>query len=251
MAQMGSGLRPTAWIHTGLLALSLALAASCVSQERYKEALDTGKLYQRMAHDLEQYQDVLEAEVESLRAQLALGGDPNAGDAIESSFQEAIDARLAELEALESRIAGISGDGSVTVVTFDGGYGYRLQNSVLFDSASSEIRPGGRAVLAELAREIQSRPYARIQVRGHTDSDPIVRPETKQRFPHGNIQLSTARAIEVAALLVADGSVDQDRVVVTGFGPNEPVATNGTAEGKQMNRRVEIYVEEEEETGGR
>ena len=222
-------------------ALVCAGFAACVSQEKYRETLESCKLYQRMYHDSEAYQGQLEAELDALRAQLALQGEPGP---VEANYTE-LDDRLAELRAMEQRLAGMS-DGGVQLVTFDGGYGYRLDESILFDSGSSEIRAEGRPVLEELARSIRSRPYDLVTVRGHTDTDPIVRPQTKERFPHGNLQLSAARAVEVAALLLQGGALDTKRVAVAGFGPNEPVAANDSAANKQKNRRVEVYVKETE-----
>ena len=94
-----------------------------------------------------------------------------------------------------------------------------------------------------LGRELAGESFQRISVRGHTDSDRIVRKETKARFPHGNLQLSAARAVSVAAALTGSTQLDTSRVVVAGYGPNEPVAANDSAENKQRNRRVEIFVE--------
>ena len=92
--------------------------------------------------------------------------------------------------------------------------------------------------------EIASQPFERIWVRGHTDNDPVKKPATIEKFPHGNLQLSAARAVEVAALL-ADNGIPQDRLVVAGFGPTEPVAPNDQSENKRKNRRVEIFVLQE------
>jgi flagellar motor protein MotB len=246
MADGKVGVGPRAWTTPGSLPALAALAAlvlglsSCVSAERYKEAQDATKHYQRALHDLEQYQAQLEAEVEALRAQKGLGS----GAPVDATFTKPIDDRIEELRRMEERIAGLGQEGDVTVVDFDGGYGYSLRDSVLFDSGSAEIQPAGLQVLQALAREIEGQAYDRIWVRGHTDSDRIVRKATVARFPHGNLELSAARAIEVASVLVDNGGVDAKRVVVAGFGPNEPVAPNDTAENKRRNRRVEIFVEQ-------
>lgn len=220
-----------------LLAAPALLLASCVTQERHDEALAESRLYQRMYQDLESYQGRLERENEELRGQLELYDKP-----IEATFTDPIDQRLDELRRIAAGLGSTPGD--VTVLKVEGGYGYRLKDAVLFDSGSAEMSSGGRRILAELAAEIASRPYERIWVRGHTDADPVKRPETKLRFPHGNLELSAARAIETAVLLAAAG-IDEKRIVVAGFGPNEPVARNDTVANKQRNRRVEIFVIED------
>ena len=234
-------------------AASLALLTvfglnSCVSMERFQASQDETKHYQRAHHDLEQYQTELEAEVEGLRAQVSLrdGSAP-----VDATFTQPIDDRLEELRRIEERIAGIgSNQGDVTVVAFDGGFGYSLRDSVLFDSGSAEIQPEGIKILDALADDIKSQNFDRIWVRGHTDSDPIKKPETLRKYPAGNLQLSAMRAIEVASILIRDG-VDRKRVVIAGFGPNESVAPNTSAANKRKNRRVEIFIEQPGGSGGR
>lgn len=217
---------------------ALLLGASCVSQAEHDEALAEVKYYQRAYQDLESFQGTLEAENARLQGELAL----RAGEPIEAGMTSEIDERLAELTRIMSGMGGNPGD--VTVLSVEGGYGLRMPDAVLFDSGSAELKPEGRELLLKMAAEIQSRPFLHLWVRGHTDADPVVRAATKQRFPHGNLQLSAARAIEVAALLTNEGGIARDRLVVAGFGPSDPVAPNTVAE-KSKNRRVEIFVIEE------
>jgi chemotaxis protein MotB len=217
------------------------LVASCVSQKRYDESLGQTQYYQRLYQDLESYQGKLEAENERLRGELELRGPVEAG-----ATQE-IDAKIAALRQMVDGLGAPTGD--VTVLQVEGGYGLRLTDAVLFDSGSTTIKPEGRELLAKLAQDIQSRPCRRIWVRGHTDSDRVARTETKERFPHGNLELSAARAVEVASFLTSDGGMPAEKVVVAGFGPNEPVAANDSPENKRRNRRVEIFVLEEESSG--
>jgi len=230
--------RPGALKTIGALAV-LLLGASCVSQKRYEESIAEVKYYQRLYQDLDSFQGKLEAENERLKGELGLaqGGAP-----IEASAD--LDARLAELERMAQRLGATPGD--VTVLTVQGGYGLRLKDSILFDLGSDQVSPAGEAVLVKMAEEIRSKPYERIWIRGHTDNVPVVKAETKARFPHGNIQLSAGRAIEVAMLLVSKGGIPEKDLVVAGFGPNDPIVPNDSAENRQQNRRVEIFVIEDE-----
>jgi chemotaxis protein MotB len=116
---------------------------------------------------------------------------------------------------------------------------------VLFDTAKADVSAEGQEVLSKLGAEIKKDGYRRLWIRGHTDSVPVVRPETLQRFPYGNLHLSAERAVQVAGFLQKVG-LDPDRMVVAGHGPSEPVAPNDTAENRQKNRRVEILVFEQE-----
>ena len=56
-----------------------------------------------------------------------------------------------------------------------------------------------------------------------------------------NNDLSQRRALSVANYL-SQQAVDLRRFAVTGFGPSRPIATNGTPEGRALNRRVEIQL---------
>jgi flagellar motor protein MotB len=221
------------------LLIATSTLAGCASQGRLSDAESSAQRYQRQAHDLESRCAVLEAEGARLREELALYQGSGVGEA---AFTADLDQRMAELRALLTN-AEVS-DEDVTVFEIEGGYGYRLKDSVVFESGSDQLSVKGREVLLSMAAEIQKHPYRRIWVRGHTDSDPVKKPETLQRFPHGNLELSAARAIEVAALLVQGGGLQETRVGVMGLGAGEPVAANDSATNKQKNRRVEIYVVE-------
>lgn len=224
--------------------LASLLASACVAQQRYDDALAETKYFQRQYEDLSAFHGQLEAENERLRGELELYQGKGMG--IEAGHVKDLDERLAQLKKLTESIGTSSGaaPGDVEFLSVDGGYGVRVTDAVLFDSGSDEIKPEGREILLKVAQQIASQPYQRIWVRGHTDSDPVSRPETVQRFPQGNLQLSASRAIQVAALLSSNG-VARDKLVVAGFGPAEPVVPNQGAENKRRNRRVEIFILDE------
>jgi flagellar motor protein MotB len=216
-------------------ALALCLGfTSCVAQETYDDAQLNAKHWQKMAIERDRRIGELEAQNQKLRAEL------EASDIQVSEAGYKIDERLDSLRNILSELGPNPGD--VTKFQVDGGYVYRVKDSILFELGKADVSGEGKAVLREVAADINSRPHGKVFVRGHTDSVPVSKPETLKRFPHGNLQLSAARAVEVAALLVAEGRVAGDRVVVMGFGPSEPVAGNDTSDNRQLNRRVEIFV---------
>ncbi len=224
------------------LSLSLLLAplCACVSRARYEEALDSAQYYQRQLHDLNSFQGELEARNAELAGELEIY---RAAGTVEAAMTEEIDARMEDLEKMAGRIGGATGD--VTVLAVEGGYGLRLSDAILFDSGQATVRADGLALLERMAAEIAGKPYVRVWVRGHSDSDPVTRAATLERFPHGNLQLSASRAIEVAAIL-GDSGVERERLVVAGFGPSDPVLPNTSGDNKQKNRRVDIFVIEDE-----
>jgi outer membrane protein OmpA-like peptidoglycan-associated protein len=101
-----------------------------------------------------------------------------------------------------------------------------------FSSASSVLSRGAEGRLAPLAAFLARQPDTRIQITGHTDG---------QGSDAENLGLSTRRAQSVAAYLGSTG-VNATRISSTGQGETSPVATNDTAAGRAINRRVEVTI---------
>ena len=116
-----------------------------------------------------------------------------------------------------------------------------FQSEVLFDSASAELGPEGREqirrvarTLNEVSKKIPSDLDWVLRIDGHTDRRPIHTAE----FP-SNWELSTARALSIVRLLIAEG-VPPKRLIAAGFGENRPIDPANTPEAWQKNRRIEI-----------
>ncbi|HET6763066.1 MAG TPA: OmpA family protein [Longimicrobiaceae bacterium] len=101
---------------------------------------------------------------------------------------------------------------------------------VQFRTARAELLPASRIVLDSVASAIKATPGSRWQVEGHTDNVGTAAM---------NRTLSAARARSVVDYLVSRG-VDADALTAQGFGPDRPVATNATVEGRAQNRRVQM-----------
>lgn len=103
----------------------------------------------------------------------------------------------------------------------------------LFDFDKSTIRPELATQLNEVARQAMGMNYNRIDVTAHTDS---------KGSDEYNMGLSERRAASTVDYLVGLGA-DPSKINATGMGERQPVATNETDAGRQLNRRVEIHVE--------
>ena len=105
-------------------------------------------------------------------------------------------------------------------------------SDVLFDFNKATLRSGAREKLAKIAGIILAHPGLRMEAEGHADA--VGTDDYNQR-------LSERRAQSVRAFLVEQG-IRTESITAMGFGESRPVATNGTAEGRQQNRRVELVV---------
>lgn len=111
-----------------------------------------------------------------------------------------------------------------------------IEAPVLFASGGAELRPGATDILQPILDEIIAMPNAMI-VEGHTDNVPI----RTARFP-SNWELSTARAISMARYFMDAGGLHPKRISVAGYAEYQPIAPNDTPEGRQRNRRVELFI---------
>jgi type VI secretion system protein ImpK len=111
----------------------------------------------------------------------------------------------------------------------------RLCNQVTFDAGEATVKEQFKPLAARIAKLLDKEEGA-IKVVGHTDSTPI----KTIRFP-SNWHLSVERATAVANL-IKNGLTDPNRVEVVGMGPDAPIASNATPEGRAKNRRVEVMI---------
>ncbi len=110
-------------------------------------------------------------------------------------------------------------------VTFDSG--------ILFASSKANLNQGSKNELAKFSIVLKNNKDCHIDVYGHTDStgnDGI------------NIPLSNDRAQSVVSYLKSCGVSSSQFKNVSGMGSSQPVATNETKAGRQLNRRVEVFL---------
>jgi len=101
-----------------------------------------------------------------------------------------------------------------------------------FDSGKATLRPSGQSILDEMALALQKVKGKKVEVIGHTDN--IGLRET-------NLALSLARAEAVRTYLGGKG-ISPEMIMVSGQGPDRPVAENSSADGRARNRRIEFRV---------
>jgi outer membrane protein OmpA-like peptidoglycan-associated protein len=108
----------------------------------------------------------------------------------------------------------------------------RFESDILFAVDSSELNAASQGSLQQAAGVFTEFPKTAIIAQGHTDST------GSEEYNQG---LSERRAKSVMNYLVGAG-VDMSRIAAQGYGENKPVADNGTAEGRSLNRRVDLLL---------
>lgn len=130
--------------------------------------------------------------------------------------QDMVQHVVADAAALGS---GLSATGHVTV------------EGIFFDTGKSEVKPESTPALEQVAKLLAGDASLKLWVVGHTDSVGKV---------EDNMKLSQARAEAVVKELTTKHGVAAARLKGYGVGPLAPVATNGTDDGRALNRRVEL-----------
>jgi outer membrane protein OmpA-like peptidoglycan-associated protein len=107
-----------------------------------------------------------------------------------------------------------------------------ISGGVLFETDSAKLAPGSADLVKRVAEAMKKNPNLKLSVVGHTDNTGDY---------NYNVQLSERRAKAFAEALIKEG-VAANRLTAVGVGPQSPVATNDTPEGRAQNRRVELVV---------
>jgi chemotaxis protein MotB len=166
---------------------------------------------------------------------------PHTGGRPEEELRRgSVDEETRRLQELQRRIEAIARQYGVsgkiqTRVDRDGLYIRLLTDHLLFDSGSATVRRESTPMLRAIGRVLAREGRHPVRVEGHTDTVPI-----SGTFP-SNWELSGARAAGIARAFISAG-VKPERLTAVGRAYLDPVASNSTATGRSLNRRVEILL---------
>ena len=249
-----------------VLVFSLSFATTgCVSSEKYAA--------QKMAYDAQVEQltsaqrdaSTARAEAEAYKNQLAmLGANGGSKDAMLINLQQQNSDLQRQLEELNRQYdAVVNKVGTVAVlpqaltnvleqfaqqypelVDFDSAKGIvKFKSDVTFATGSAEVTANARQAVqrfAQILNSAEARGYE-LMVVGHTDNTRVSNPATIKAGHLDNWYLSAHRAISVGTELQRS-NVSSQRIAVTGYADQRPIASNASEGGKSQNRRVEVLI---------
>jgi len=213
--------------HLSYMTAQRVIIAQETASSRASQAITAGAAAERDKLRLAQRT----AEADLARQQLAASEQSNArktaelaqADATAKQNQARVDYSDARAQALELALKDLNAKKT------ERGFVITL-GDVLFDSGQDRLLPEGAGYMVRLAEAFKRNTSLKASIEGYTDS---VGTST------ANAELSDRRAKTVMAALMSQG-VLADQLNMRGMGENYPAASNDTAAGRQMNRRVEI-----------
>lgn len=167
-------------------------------------------------------------------------GISNSEDAREALYELLGQQEVNNLEEVQAELEDLfqqeNIDTSISSRIDERGLVISLDNAILFDSGSAQIKKENEDTLLKIASTINTLDnYIRIE--GHTDNRPI----NTAVYP-SNWELSAARATSVVKLFRDSGGISPEKMVAVGYAEFKPVADNSTAEGRAKNRRIDIII---------
>ena len=140
-----------------------------------------------------------------------------------------------QLQELQEMLKKLGLEGEFKIAYESIGIRLILQEKLLFDPGSADIKPEMRPILDKIYEIIKDLPNP-VEVEGHTDNIPI----STERFP-SNWELSGARASSIVRYFISK-CINPERLKASGYADTRPLASNATPEGRAQNRRVEIVI---------
>lgn len=172
----------------------------------------------------------LEKSLESLREK----------DLTIKNLRDAVTRRDSVNLALVQSLKGVLGnldDQDVDVKVEKGVVFINISDKMLFSSGSYTISKNAKNVLEKVAKVVKNKPDFEFMVEGHTDNVNI-----KTACIRDNWDLSVMRATEIVRVLQKDFGIAPERMTAAGRSYYVPLASNGDANGRALNRRTRIVV---------
>lgn len=227
---------------------SYDLLASKNSREMAEKAKETKQLLEQLEEvqsdlfakedELSKLSLSLEAKEEELKlAQENLESRSTRVVELESIINKKDSIVTALKKSIAKALIGLEGEG-LTIEKRNGKVYVSLEEALLFASGKYEVNSGGVVALNKLANALAYQNDLKILVEGHTDSIPF----NSRGLVKDNWDLSVMRATNVVKVLTQNPDLDPIQLTAAGRSEFMPIASNTSAEGRSVNRRIEIIL---------
>ncbi|MES2777078.1 MAG: OmpA family protein [Bacteroidota bacterium] len=132
----------------------------------------------------------------------------------------------------EAKLIAFLSDAQMAVDSLDKTKGWISLDRLYFETGKSTLTPASQTQLKNIAAILKAYPNVDLKLGGYTDNTGSA---------EGNLKLSDSRAKSAMASLVAAGTT-ASRLAAEGYGQEHPIADNATAEGRALNRRIDVRV---------
>jgi len=137
---------------------------------------------------------------------------------------------------VQSQLNRLRIDREIELVKDRGAVVLRVNDTVLFASGSTAVKPDAHPTLRKIAQLIRPLPMG-LRIEGHTDNIP------SSRDASSNWDISVQRAMSVLKFFADQHLIPLDRLAAVGYGDQRPLVENDSPENRAKNRRVEFVLE--------
>ena len=189
---------------------SLSAAVDSLSQAIEQQQISLSSMVENYQRDLQRRKEELDRERRELRDYLYEKTQLDAAAQARERFSDREVGVVREPDQLTLRLIGLS-----------------------FQAGKTNIPGGGSGLLTKLGAFLALYPQTLAAVEGHTDA--TGKEDT-------NISLSKSRADAVMEFLAVSGGISDERMIASGFGSAQPIASNNTRTGRDQNRRIDVVL---------
>ena len=219
------------------IAVVLATAASlagCVSSGKFNKLKAENNVLQTEKSTLQSQADSLSKANAALQTDITrLNGETAELMAQRDSLAKSHEQAVSQYDTVVNQLQQEVEKGNLQVRQYKNMLTVDVAEKIFFDSGSATLKKTGQDVLQKVGEAMANYPDKAIRVVGHTDNVPY-------KGKWSNWELSVMRATTVVRFLQDKCKIDPTRLVASGRGEVQPVASNDTPEGRQKNRRIEI-----------
>jgi outer membrane protein OmpA-like peptidoglycan-associated protein len=230
----------TLWMEKILYEITAKLAATDMRNQTYdiqvKNIVNSIDSLQKDRQFISDKVKTLQAEIETKNSQIA----ELEGKTLEQQIDKERLAAEKRFNELFTEVQNLFSPDEAEVYKKGDSLVIRLR-AIQFPVGKSVIMPDNYPLISKIQQSIRTFGEPDVIIEGHTDSTGST---------EVNELLSQERAESVRQYLLANKTLSNDRIVAVGYGSSKPLASNETEEGRAVNRRIDVIIKPQEQSGG-